>query len=178
MSWSNCESSAPGFRGASGRRRGTEARSPVPYRQNPMAYEPEVLCHCNPRRKAPRWISWSRANPGRRYCSCVNAMNGDGCGFVQWYDSQLPKFVSDLIGDLRDEVWRLCGQDNVPHVSVEQGEECTDQFVSVEPTVKDLQDQLKEKSAEIAALKGNFEKVVFIVLVFVFGVVAGKMFAF
>lgn len=74
MSWSNCESSAPGFRGASGRRRGTEARSPVPYRQNPMAYEPEVLCHCNPRRKAPRWISWSRANPGRRYYSCVNAM--------------------------------------------------------------------------------------------------------
>ena len=90
----------------------------------------------------------------------------------------MPKFFSDLIGDLRDEVWRLSGQDNVPPVSVEQVEECRHQFVSVEPTVKDLQDQLKEKSAEIAALKGNFEKVVFIVLVFVFGVVAGKMFAF
>ncbi|KAE8789231.1 hypothetical protein D1007_36620 [Hordeum vulgare] len=104
--------------------------------------------------------------------------NGDGCGFVQWYDSPLPKFFSDLIGDLRDEVWRLRGQDNVPPVSVEQVEECRDQLVSVEPTVKDLKDQLKEKSAEIAALKGNFEKVVFIVLVFVFGVVAGKLFAF
>ena len=26
-----------------------------------------------------------------------------------WHDDPLPKFFSDLIGDLRDEVWRLRG---------------------------------------------------------------------
>jgi hypothetical protein len=74
MSWSSGGSSAPGFRRAAGRRRGTEARSSVPYRENPMQYEPAKLCDCNPPRKAPRWISWSAQNPGRRYYACVDAM--------------------------------------------------------------------------------------------------------
>uniref|UniRef100_A0ACD5USD8 Uncharacterized protein n=1 Tax=Avena sativa TaxID=4498 RepID=A0ACD5USD8_AVESA len=74
MSWSSGSFSAPEFRGAYGRRARTEGRSPMPYRENPMAYEPDVLCHCNPRKKAPRWISWSAQNPGRRYYACVDAM--------------------------------------------------------------------------------------------------------
>ncbi|KAE8802618.1 hypothetical protein D1007_21654 [Hordeum vulgare] len=73
-----------------------------------MAYKPEKKCHCNPPRKAPRWISWSRHNPGRRYYACVDAMHG-GCGYVEWRDPKLPKKFSDLIGDLKDEVWRLRG---------------------------------------------------------------------
>ena len=28
---------------------------------------------------------------------------------MQWHDQALPKFFSELIGDLRDEVWRLKG---------------------------------------------------------------------
>ncbi|XBI08655.1 hypothetical protein VPH35_136355 [Triticum aestivum] len=77
-----------------------------------MAYEPEKLCWCRPRRKAPRWISWSRQNPGRTYYTCVDAMHG-GCGFLEWHDDPLPKFLSDLIGDLRDEVRRLRGETSV-----------------------------------------------------------------
>ncbi|KAE8769178.1 putative LRR receptor-like serine/threonine-protein kinase [Hordeum vulgare] len=49
-----------------------------------------------------------RHNPGRRYYACVDAMHG-GCGYVEWHDPELPKKNSDLIGDLKDEVWRLRG---------------------------------------------------------------------
>ncbi|KAE8819020.1 hypothetical protein D1007_03225 [Hordeum vulgare] len=73
-----------------------------------MAYEPAKMCHFNPRRKASRWISWSEMNPGRRYYACVDAMHG-GCGFVESHDPSLPKIFSDLIGDLRNEVWKLKG---------------------------------------------------------------------
>ena len=69
-------SCAPGFRRASGRRENQRSWSPVQYRQSPMAYEPPVYCdcECEPRRKAPRWISWSRQNPGRRYYACPDAL--------------------------------------------------------------------------------------------------------
>ncbi|KAF8697526.1 hypothetical protein HU200_035858 [Digitaria exilis] len=46
-------------------------KSPIPYRVPPLAYEPGVLCHC--REKAALWISWSDANPGRRYLKCFRA---------------------------------------------------------------------------------------------------------
>uniref|UniRef100_A0A453QC44 Uncharacterized protein n=1 Tax=Aegilops tauschii subsp. strangulata TaxID=200361 RepID=A0A453QC44_AEGTS len=66
MSWSSSAASTPGFHRAAGRS-GDESRSQVRCRENPM-------CHCNPPREAPRWISWSRQNPGRRYYCCVDAM--------------------------------------------------------------------------------------------------------
>ncbi|XBH79685.1 hypothetical protein VPH35_105594 [Triticum aestivum] len=172
MSWG---SSAPGFRRASGRRE-SESRSPVRYREDAMACEPPKLCHCNPRLKAPRWISWSRQNPGRRYYACVNALSG-GCGYVEWHDDPLPQFFSELIGDLRDEVWRLKGQaighrsedaNAVSPMSEDQSEREGMMLLS-------LQAQLKEKNAEIDALKIKYMNVVFVFMVFVLGLVVGKM---
>nr|XP_040244379.2 uncharacterized protein LOC120963989 [Aegilops tauschii subsp. strangulata] len=173
MSWSSGGSSAPGFRRASGRR-DTDARSPVRYREQPMAYEPAMLCHCNPRRKAPRWISWSRQNPGRRYYACVNAVHG-GCGYVERHDDPLPKFFSDLIGDLRDEVWRLKGGGTVARTE--------DAFAAVamsedeaggEMLAMSLQEQLRLKNEEMDAMKSKYMNVIFVLIVFVLGLVLGK----
>ncbi|KAE8815759.1 hypothetical protein D1007_06819 [Hordeum vulgare] len=163
MSWSSGSSSAPGFRLASGRQ-GMDVRSSVPYRQGAMEYEPAKMCHCNPRRKAPRWISWSEMNPGRRYYACVDAMHG-GCGFVEWHDPPLPKFFSDLIGDLRNEVRKLKGDGRLARAE--------DAFVSAFGDVhmaedeagenmiamKNLQEQLKMKNAELDAIKKIYKSV-------------------
>ncbi|KAF7103669.1 hypothetical protein CFC21_104635 [Triticum aestivum] len=138
-----------------------------------MAYEPEKLCWCRPRRKAPRWISWSRHNPDRRYYACVDAMQG-GCGYVEWHDDPLPKFLSDLIGDLRDEVRRLRGE-----ISVALFEDHSAAVALPEAQrgreVLDLEEKLKEKNAELDALKGKYQNVVYLFLVFVVGLVTAKM---
>ncbi|XBJ19113.1 hypothetical protein VPH35_010138 [Triticum aestivum] len=157
MSWSSGRSQVAAS--VDLRRRGDESRSLVPYRESPMAYEPEKLCWCRPRRKAPRWILWSRQNPGRRYYACMDAM-----------------FLSDLIGDLRDEVRRLRGEGSVvvfedPTAVValpaaQRGREVVAMY---------LEDQLEEKNAGIDALKGKYQNVVLLFLVFVVGLVAGKM---
>ncbi|XP_037449670.1 uncharacterized protein LOC119319286 [Triticum dicoccoides] len=171
MSWTSGASSAPGFRRASGRR-DMDSRSPVAYRESPMAYEPPKLCHCRQPRKAPRWISWSRQNPGRRYYACVDAMHG-GCGYVEWHDDPLPKFFSDLIGDLRDEVWRLKGQRSV----VQTEEECPNVLMPGHDVsrVMALELELKERNAELEAMNGKYRNVVMVFIVFVVGVVVGKM---
>ncbi|CAM0911427.1 unnamed protein product [Alopecurus aequalis] len=174
MSWSLGASSAPGFHRATGRR-GVESRSPVPYRENPMAYEPEKKCRCDPPRKAPRWISWSRQNPGRRYYACVDAVHG-GCGDVEWHDGELPKKFSDLIGDLKDEVWRLRGlvaaaraEEECPMVAMGAHEQAPSNAVMT------MQAQLMEKNAELEAMKGKYMNVVMFFCVFVLGLVLGKM---
>ncbi|KAI4982752.1 hypothetical protein ZWY2020_023244 [Hordeum vulgare] len=100
MSSASLGSSASRGRGI--RRRGVAARSPVPYREEPMEYEPAICCpRCG--KKAPRWISWSPANPGRRYYACVEAQHG----FIQWHDGHTTLFLRVLLGDLRDRVWKL-----------------------------------------------------------------------
>jgi hypothetical protein len=93
--------------------------------------------------------------------------NGSGCGFVEWHDPPLPKFWTDLLGDLRDEVWRLRAGGVQIGSSVEQG--------GNQAIVQDLQDQLKEQNAQIGALKRKYEIVVLLFIVFAIGLVAGKM---
>ncbi|CAN6202348.1 unnamed protein product [Urochloa humidicola] len=79
--------------------------APVPYREGPLAYEPAVLCQC--RMKAPRRISWSEDNPGRRYYRCRRAWSAMDCGFFLWMDPEHTPFMKNLLLDLRNEVWRL-----------------------------------------------------------------------
>ena len=78
-----------------------------------------------------------------------------------------------MIGDLRDEVWRLKGQGNVARPE-DQTAVVEDGAVK-EAMVLSLQDQLREKNAEIDAVKAKYKNVVFIFLVFVVGLVAGKV---
>ena len=94
--------------------------------------------------------------------------NGRGCGYAEWHDDPLPKFLSDLLGDLRDEVWRLRAQENVARPDEETGREAM---------VLDLQDRLKKKDAEIAAMKEKFSMMLCVFTVFLVGVFAGKMFS-
>ncbi|KAE8780927.1 hypothetical protein D1007_45871 [Hordeum vulgare] len=99
-----------------------------------------------------------------------------GCGYVEWHDPELPNFFSDLIGDLKHEVWRLRGlgsaargDDECPVLANAGHEE------AISNAIEALQVQLKEKDAEIEALKGKYMNVVMICIVFVLGLVVGKM---
>ena len=69
-----------------------------------------------------------------------------------------------MLGDLRDEIWRLRDDGVVPPRSEE------------EAIVQALQVELNEKNAEIAGITGKYEKVVFVLVVILFCLVAGKMF--
>ncbi|XBJ12280.1 hypothetical protein VPH35_016832 [Triticum aestivum] len=102
MSFSSGASSSSRGGGLSRRGEQQAVRSPVPYQEQPMDYEPARNCSLC-RKKAPRWISWSRANPGRSYYACVDAQHG----FIDWHDGPTTPFLRGLLGDLRDKVWRL-----------------------------------------------------------------------
>ena len=69
-----------------------------------------------------------------------------------------------MLGDLRDEIWRLRDDGVVPPRSEE------------EAIVQALQVELKEKNAEIAGITGKYENAVFVLVVILFCLVAGKMF--
>ena len=97
-----------------------------------------------------------------------------GCGYVEWHDPPLSKFLSDLVGDLRDEVWRLRSG----------GNQTEDQTGRRDEIMQDLQDQLKGKDAEISAIRVRYERrqmimmymnVLFGIIIFVSGVVLGLM---
>ncbi|KAE8807901.1 hypothetical protein D1007_15721 [Hordeum vulgare] len=99
-----------------------------------------------------------------------------GCGFFEWHDDPLPKFLSDQIGHLRDEVHRLRGgwndcrfEDVTPFVVVPESQ------IGRKVLAISVQDQMKEKNAEIDALKRKYHNVVIVFVVFVVGLVVEKM---
>ncbi|KAG2587970.1 hypothetical protein PVAP13_5NG185900 [Panicum virgatum] len=91
--------------GSHGGRGLLRSRPLVPYREGPLSYEPAVVCMCNI--KAPRWISWSDDNPGRRYYRCSRARTEGDCGFYVWFDLEHKTFMKNLLFDLRNAVWEL-----------------------------------------------------------------------
>ena len=81
-----------------------------------------------------------------------------------------------MIGDLRDEVWRLRAEGH--------GARTEDATAAVVPPedeagpeqmILSLQAQLVQKNAQIDALKGKTMNVMFVFIVFVVGLVLGKM---
>ncbi|XP_044957117.1 uncharacterized protein LOC123407931 [Hordeum vulgare subsp. vulgare] len=146
-------------RGEGIRRRGAAARSPVPYREQPMDYESAVFCsHCG--RKAPRWISWSVANPGRRYYACVESKHG----FLQWHDGPTSPFLRVLLGDLRDRVWSL--EDDVAAL-------CGDGDASAGAGA--VQEAVQERTAGVGADGVSVRMMVCGIVLFVSGLVVGMI---
>jgi hypothetical protein len=97
--------------------------------------------------------------------------NGSGCGFVQWHDPPLPEFLSELLGDLRDEVWRLRGEENGrPRSEVQAG-----RGALLQEEKNKLEAQLKEKTVELDVMKRKLNNLVLVFVVFVIGLVGGKL---
>ena len=71
-----------------------------------------------------------------------------GCGFLEWHDDPLPKFLSDLIGDLRDEVRRLRGESSVVVFEDDSAVVALPEAQRGREVVA-LEDQLREKTAEL-----------------------------
>ncbi|KAE8774674.1 hypothetical protein D1007_23561 [Hordeum vulgare] len=79
--------------------------SPIPYREGPLDYQPAIECDCG--NKAARWISWSNANPGRRYVKCMRDRFPNRCNLFEFVDDPTPPHLAQLIIDLRDAVLSL-----------------------------------------------------------------------
>ncbi|CAD6211533.1 unnamed protein product [Miscanthus lutarioriparius] len=71
--------------------------SPIPYRHLPYSYTPAVNCFYDER--APRWVSWSDANLGRRYHCCYK--------YQEWLDPKPTEHQIEILVDLQDAVKAL-----------------------------------------------------------------------
>ncbi|KAG2649538.1 hypothetical protein PVAP13_1NG116138 [Panicum virgatum] len=151
---SSTRSSACGGRGGDADR-GT-SWSPIAYLEGALEYKPAVYCKC--KKKAPRWISWSIMNPGRRYYACINRRAG-GCDFWQWHDEgSTTPFVKQLLIDLRDKVWALAKENAELRDSFADARSGTEQqlFGTLQWTA--LTTALADKESEVFSLTGNLKK--------------------
>ena len=87
----------------------------------------------------------------------------------------MPKFFSDLIGDLRDGVWRLKGGGTVARTKdAFAAAAMSEDEAGGEMLAMSLQEQLRLKNEEIDAMKSKYMNVIFVLIVFVLGLVLGK----
>ena len=100
-----------------------------------------------------------------------------GCGFTAWHDDPLPKFLSDLIRDLRDVVWRLKREGNAARFADANTVGCatSEDANARNAVIMALEQELKKKNAEVDALKRKYVSVVFGFCIFMLGLVVGKM---
>ena len=70
-----------------------------------------------------------------------------------------------MIGDLRDEVWRLKGA---------RTEDAVEEQTMTESVILALQEQLKEKSAEIDEVKTKYKTILVVFVGFLLGLVLGN----
>ncbi|KAE8795774.1 hypothetical protein D1007_29379 [Hordeum vulgare] len=168
--------------GAGHRSRGgsmTPKRSPVPYREDPMAYEPSKY-YGNCGSKAPRWISWSLANPGRRYYSCVRT---PACGFVDWHDTTTSPFLRELLGNLWDKIWDL--ESVCANAAGEEVVALRDELEMNNVKIKNvkMKNMKMKNELELRARCDNnemvliYKHVMYVVVIFLSGLFAGLMLA-
>ncbi|XP_021310678.1 uncharacterized protein LOC8057295 [Sorghum bicolor] len=147
------ESSARSSRGSASAGRGGGGGydglgSPVAYRVGPLDYTPAKYCYCQ--LKACRWISWSKKSPGRRYCRCQRSGTVAECAYFVWVDDEPTEWYLELIGDLRDEVWRMRKQ--VMEQGVDVGYVSAMEHVQQLQKVNEfLQNELMKKESELKA---------------------------
>nr|XP_009594812.1 uncharacterized protein LOC104091233 [Nicotiana tomentosiformis] len=60
------------------------------------------ICHCG--FNAPLTISWSSANPGRRFYSFI--LGRGGCKYFRWHDDEMPDQAKRVIRGLLKRVER------------------------------------------------------------------------
>ena len=96
---------------------------------------------------------------------------------MAWHDDPLPRFFSDLIGDLRDEVWRLKGEGNVAWTAdaVTVVRAISKDANARDAVVMALEQELRKKNAEVDAMKRKYVNVLFGFFLSVLGLVLGKM---
>ncbi|KAJ1265533.1 hypothetical protein BS78_08G082800, partial [Paspalum vaginatum] len=105
--------------------------SPVGYREGTLQYHLAVYCKCG--QKAPRWISWSLKNPGRRYYTCMRhrMVQVGGCDFWDWYDGDTAtKFLKQLLIDLSDQAWRLTKENEDLRTAISEGRAHAEQMLA------------------------------------------------
>ena len=90
---------------------------------------------------------------------------------MQWHDPAPSRFLTELLGDLHDEVWRLKYGNGAGIQDAQEAEDDGDK----EGIVMFLEDQLKEKNDQISAMKFKYMTLMFVFMVLLVGVVLGKM---
>ena len=85
---------------------------------------------------------------------------------MEWHDDPLPKFFKELIGDLRDEVWRLNGSGNG---AGNEKDAATDLLIC------SLEDEVKKKQSEMDAMKYKYKTMLGVGFLFLLGLVLGKL---
>ncbi|KAG2588156.1 hypothetical protein PVAP13_5NG207600 [Panicum virgatum] len=163
---------------------------PVPAREGPLDYAPAVICRCG--LKAPRRVSWSDDNPGRRnnsFLMCfVPLQSSMDCKFFSWFDGEHSEFMKTLLIDLRNAVWRIKAErdevDELQSVDVTVSRELEDQK-KMNQSLQEEREGMKKKLAEkdellqAMAMKmcagDRSRSVCSFVCVFVVGVMLGVM---